>query len=337
MAPVRDERPTTAAEIPLDTNVAICDSHHHLWERRGARYLLEDFVRDVSSGHPIVSTVAIECGAMYRSTGAESLKPIGETEFLESIAQRAAGQPGLTTVVAGAIVGYADLRLGDRVAQVLQAHMAASPMRFRGVRFSTTWEESGALRHEAPRGLLLDSGFRRGFACLGRYGLSFDAWVYHPQLHELASLARAFPDTTIILDHIGAPLGVGPYAGCRDEVFQSWSKGIKTVAACRNVIVKIGGFGSERSGYDWHRRPLALTSVELAQSIRPYVEFCLEHFGVRRSMFESNFPVEKRANAYSTIWNAFQHITASYSIDERQSLFHDTAERVYRPFVPSSR
>jgi L-fuconolactonase len=318
------------AELPLEPELPICDAHHHLWERPPDVYLLDDLLSDLNSGHDIVSTVAIECGYGYRKDGPERMKPIGETEFLESIAQRAASDAAIKTRIAAGIVGFADLALDDAVAPVLEAHLTASPKRFRGIRHSTTWDGSGALRNEAPPGLLGDDTFRRGFARLKQLGLSFDAWVYHPQLDEVAALARTFSDVTIVLNHIGAPLGVGPYAGKRDEVFQVWSQGISAVATCPNVFIKLGGAGSARSGYDWHERPVKPSSEELAQELRPYFEWCIEKCGVERCMFESNFPVEKRANSYGVLWNAFKKITQSYSPSERAALFHDTACRVYR-------
>src|SRR5215831_19762114 len=216
-------------EAPLEPEFPICDPHHHLWDRPNDRYFLDDLLRDTRS-HNIVATVAVECRAMYRKEGPAEFKPVGETEFLDGVAARAASTPGNTTLVASGIVGHADLRLGDAVAQVLEAHMAASPDRFRGIRHSTTWDASEKIRSDAPAGLLANSSFRSGFACLQHYGLSFDAWLYHPQLPELAGLARAFPNVTIILDHIGGPLGVGPYAGKRDEVLQAWRKGIAELA-----------------------------------------------------------------------------------------------------------
>ena len=318
------------AELPLEPELPICDAHHHLWERPPDVYLLDDLLNDLKCGHEIVSTVAVECGYGYRKNGPEQMKPVGETEFLESTAERAASDSAIETRVAAAIVGFADLTLGDEVALVLEAHAAASPSRFRGIRHSTTWDGSGALRNEAPSGLLGDEEFCRGFAWLNRLGLSFDAWVYHPQLSEVAALARAFPDVTIVLNHIGAPLGVGPYAGKKDEVFQVWSQGIAAVATCPNVVIKLGGAGSARSGYDWHERPVKPSSEELAQELRPYFEWCIEKCGVERCMFESNFPVEKRANSYVVVWNAFKKITQNYSCSERAALFHDTACRVYR-------
>jgi L-fuconolactonase len=315
---------TMAPELP------ICDAHHHLWERPPSGYMLDDLLQDLRAGHNIVSTVAVECRYGYRRHGVEELKPVGEVEFLESIADRVATDPAITPRVAAAIVGHANLRWGDAVAPVLEGHMAASPRRFRGIRHSTTWDASDTLRSEAPRGLLGDSKFRRGFAWLAKLDLSFDAWVYHPQLTEVAELARAFPSVPIILNHIGAPLGIGPYAGKRAEVYQCWSSGIVDLAKCSNMVVKLGGVGSMRSGYDWHERAVKPSSLELAEILQPYVEHCIEKFGVDRCLFESNFPVEKLANTYVNLWNGFKRMTESYTIAERAALFHDTATRVYR-------
>jgi predicted TIM-barrel fold metal-dependent hydrolase len=324
----------TSAETVMEPDLAICDPHHHLRERPNDRYLLEEFIQDTHTGHHIVATVCVENRAQYRSSGPEPMKPVGETEFFDSVGARAAANR-LSTVVAAGIVGHADLSLGEAVSEVLEAHLRASPSRFRGIRHSTTWDESDAIRSDARRGLASDRAFRRGFACLPRYGLSFDAWLYHPQLPELVDLARAFPDVTIVLDHIGGPLGVGPYQGKRDEVFQVWSKGVTDLSSCPNVTVKLGGFGSTRSGYDWHKRAARPGSDELANTMAPYFEFCIAKFGVHRCMFESNFPVDKASYSYVAIWNAFKRISQSFSAAERQALFHDTAVRVYR-LLPAS-
>jgi len=325
-------------DVPLEPELPICDPHHHLRERPNDRYFLKEFLQDTGTGHKIAATVCVENRAEYREAGPEAMKPVGETEFFDRVGAEAAGDPNNSTAVAAAIVGHADLRLGQMVARVLEAHLHASPRRFRGIRHSTTWDQSQSIRSDASRGLLADSAFRQGFACLQRYHLSFDAWLYHPQLPELVDLARAFPGVTIILDHIGGPLGVGPYKGKRDEVFQGWSTVIADLATCSNVAVKLGGFGSTRSGYDWHERAGQPASVELATVIAPYFDFCIEKFGVHRCMFESNFPVDKASYSYLTIWNAFKRITQRYSVDERKALFHDTAMRLYRvgPFSTRS-
>ena len=327
MATVTD--PTTTDEDPLEPGLAICDPHHHLWRRPNNPYLLDDFLRDASGGHRIVSSVAVECGAMYRDGGPPELRPVGETEFLESIAAENS-RAGNDTAVAAAIVAYADLTLADAVAAVLEAHREASPTRLRGIRYSTMWDASDSFRSVPRPGLLRDAAVRKGFACLQRHGLSFDAWLYHPQIAELVELARAFPDVPIILDHIGGPLGLGPYEGRRNEVFQAWSADITALSSCPNVVLKLGGVGSLRSGYDWHTREPKPGSAELAEAMRPYFEFCIEKFGAGRCMFESNFPVDRVSYSYVPVWNAFKIMSRGYSDTERAALFHDTAAQVYR-------
>ena len=320
---------TATDETPLEPDLAICDPHHHLWRRPNNPYLRDDFLRDASGGHRIVSSVAVECGAMYREGGAPELQPVGETEFLESIAVEDSRAATPTAVAAG-IVAYADLTLGDGVAGVLEAHREASPTRLRGIRYSTMWDASDSFRSVPRPGLLRDNAVRKGFACLQPLGLSFDAWLYHPQLPELVDLARDFPDVPIILDHIGGPLGLGPYESRRDEVFQAWSADITALSSCPNVVLKLGGVGSLRSGYDWHQRTPKPGSAELAEAMRPYFEFCIEKFGAGRCMFESNFPVDRVSYSYASVWNAFKLMAQGYSDAERDALFHDTAARVYR-------
>ena len=332
MASQRDAWLALTVEDPLEPGMPICDPHHHFWDREGDRYLLDQLTEDVSGGHNIAQTVFIECRSMYRAHGPEEMKPIGETEFVQGIAaQSASGQYGPTAVAAG-IVSNADLMLGAAVQPVLEAHIAASSNRFRGIRFSCAWDASPEVtlgRSNSP-GMMQDPRFREGFDCLQRMGLSFDALVYHTQLGELADLAAAFPDATIILNHIGRPLGTGPYAGRRDEVFADWQKGIAAVAAHENVMVKLGGFGNLISGYDWHQRAIPPASAEVAQTIEPWLTYCIEQFGPSRCMFESNFPVDKASYAYTTVWNAFKRLTRDYSETEQAAMFQGTALKAYR-------
>jgi predicted TIM-barrel fold metal-dependent hydrolase len=331
MAAARQEWLKLTVETPLDPGLPICDPHHHLWERPEERFLVEELLEDVHSGHNIVSTVFIECREMWRKGGPQEMRPIGETEFVEGIVGPR-GKHGDTAVAAG-IVGFAALTLGAAVAPVIEGHLAASPKRFRGIRHSCTWDESPAVKTATPGippGLMLDSKFRAGLACLKSYGLSFDAWLYHPQLPELASLARAVPDVPMILNHVGGLLGVGPYAGRRDEVFRVWKRGIAEVASCPNVVVKLGGLGMLRCGFDWHIRAAPPTSMELVEATAPYYLFCIEQFGPNRCMFESNFPVDKVSFSYGVLWNSFKRMTENFSAEERAALFHDTAARVYR-------
>ena len=320
----------SAVEDAIEPDLPVCDPHHHLWDRPDYRYVLEDWIQDAGSGHNIVQTVFLECSAMYRKDGPREMQPVGETEFVQEIADRSAsGRYGMTGVAAG-IVGFADLTLGAAVAPVLEAHIAASPNRFRGIRHASAWNSSlGRPSHKnPPEGLLLDSTFREGFACLQNTGLSFDAWFFHTQVADLVDLAGAFPDVSIIMDHIGGPLGTGPYE--REGVFQEWKRGIVQVAGCPNVVVKLGGLGMPLCGFDWHERATPPGSVELADAMGPYTRWCIEQFGVDRCMFESNFPVDKVSYSYTVLWNAFKRITEDLSPEDRAALFHDTAVRVYR-------
>ena len=320
-------------EEAIDPDLPIIDPHHHLWERPNDTYLLEQVLRDTGSGHNVVKTVFLECSAMYRQEGPDELRPVGETEFVERVtAQSAGGKASGGTEVAAGIVGFADLALGASVASVLEAHLEASPDRFRGIRRSTAADPSPAISGymNPPQRLLLDARFREGFACLQRYGLSFDACAFHPQLTELADLARTFPDVTIILDHIGGPLAIGPYAGQRETVLRTWATGISEVAACPNVVVKLGGLGMPVSGLGWEQLPAPPSSTEMAEGMAPYYLWCIEQFGVDRCMFESNFPVDRVASSYAVLWNAFKRLVHDFTADERAALFHDTAARVYR-------
>ncbi len=318
-------------EAPVEPSLPICDPHHHFWDRPDGRYLVPDLLEDVQGGHNVVSTVFIECRERWRADGPEAMKPIGETEFVEGMVGEG-GRRGKTAVAAG-IIGFADLALGPEVGRVLEAHLAASPAHFRGIRHSCTWDASAAVMTATPgipRGLMAESAFRAGLATLKRYNLSFEAWLYHPQLSEFAALARAVPDVPMVLNHVGGLLGVGPYAGKRDEIFQLWKRGMAEVAACPNVLVKLGGLGMVRCGFEWHTRPTPPTSDELIEATRPYYLYCIEQFGPQRSMFESNFPVDKLSCSYGVLWNSFKRMTKDFSPTERAALFHDTAVRAYR-------
>lgn len=317
----------------LEPERRICDPHHHLWDRGGNTYLLNELLEDTGSGHNVVSTVFVECLSMYRAEGPEEMKPVGETEFVQGVAaMSASGGFGPTRACKG-IVSYANLALGDAVQPVLEAHMAASPNRFRGIRHASGWHESPEIRNShtnPPPELLADNEFRRGFAVLGRLGLSFDAWFYHHQLGELVSLARAFPETTIVLDHFGGPLGIGPYEGHQKEVFEDWNRAIAEVAACPNVVAKLGGVNMPVNGFGWDKRPTPPGSEELAATTKQYYERSIELFGPNRCMFESNFPVDKGSYGYGVFWNACKRLAQGASAAEKADLFHDTASRFYR-------
>jgi predicted TIM-barrel fold metal-dependent hydrolase len=324
-------------EEALEPDLPICDPHHHLWDSRpGAvqeRYLLDEMLSDVAGGHNIVSTVFIECGAMFKADGPEAYRCVGETEFVNGIAaMSASGNYGKSRIAAG-IIGTVDLRIGDAAAGVLDAHIAAGGGRFRGIRRGAFWHQSPDIqnhRTNPPEGLLLREDFRAGFKHLGPRKLSFEVWCAHTQIPDAVSLARAFPDTTIVLDHFGGPIGIGPYAGKQDEVFGIWKTEIDELARCPNVVAKLGGLNMEMNGFDWQHRAMPPSSTELAGATRRYFEHTIDRFGAKRCMFESNFPVDKLSCSYTVLWNSFKRLSKGYSADERAALFYGTAARAYR-------
>jgi predicted TIM-barrel fold metal-dependent hydrolase len=320
-------------EEVLDPGRAIVDAHHHLWDRAGNRYLLGDITDDIATGHNVVATVYVDCRSMYRASGPEAFRPVGEVEFANGVAaMSASGAYGPTQVNAG-IVSHVNLLLGEGARPVLEAEIAAGNGRYRGIRHSSAWDadpEIAGAYVSRPQGLLADANFRKGFACLAPLDLSFDAWLFHPQIGDLVDLARAFPETRIVMDHCGGPVGLGRYAGKRDETFVAWKASIQEIARCPNVVVKLGGLAMNLLGYDFHTRPKPPSSEELATAWRPYIETCIEAFGPQRGMFESNFPPDKGQCSYQVIFNAFKRIASGYSEAEKTSLFSKTASDVYR-------
>ena len=317
----------------LEPDLPIIDTHHHLWERGGHRYLLHELLADAGRGHNLVASVFEECEAMYRATGPVEMRPVGQTEFVAGIAAMSdSGRYGPARVAAG-IVGFADLTLGDKVEPVLEANIRASGGRFRGVRHSAAWDASEVIGNSRTAGgphLFQQSNFHAGFARLTALGLSLDAWVFHPQLADVVDLARAFPGASIISVHCGGPLGYGPYEGKRDEVFKTWKAGITELAKCPNVTMKLGGMMMRLAAYDYRTASAPPASEELAALWRPYIETCIELFGADRCMFESNFPVDKMGIGWAALWNAFKRIAAGASAVEKLALFSGTARRVYR-------
>jgi len=321
---------TIPDEEILEPDLPICDPHHHLWDFGADRYLLADLLADIGGGHRVESTIFVECTAFYRASGPGPLRFVGETEFVARVAATASRG---SVRACEAIVGRADLTLGAGVAEVLDAHLAAGGGRFRGVRHAGAWDASPEIRPShthPPPGLYGSTAFRRGFAELAPRGLSFEAWQYHTQLPEVAALADAFPATVIVLDHVGGPLGIGPYQGRRQEVFAAWEVGIRELARRSNVVVKLGGLGMAVCGFDFHKRAEMPGSAELADAWRPYLESCIEAFGPQRAMFESNFPVDKVSCSYASCWNAFKRVAAGASAADKSLLFRDSARRVYR-------
>ena len=332
-SPVRQDWLDRRKESILEPELEIVDPHHHLWVRPGWRYLFDDLLADTTSGHNILATVYVQARSMYRETGPVEMRPVGETEFANGVAAMAAsGSFGRTRICAG-IVGHADLTLGSRVEAVLTAHLRAAGNRFCGIRHITAWDADTSLNnpaYPAPPGLLADRAFREGFAVLGRLGLSIDAWLYHPQIEELANLAGAFPKTRIVLNHLGGPRLSGAYAGKRNEVFAKWAASIKTLAGHDNVFVKVGGFAQLINDLKLEKEPEPPSSEALAAASRPFVETCVQAFGTSRSMFESNFPPDKTSYSYAVFWNSCKRLANGASKAEKADLFAGTAARFYR-------
>ena len=314
-------------EETLEPHLTICDPHHHLWKHPNNTYLAEEFLHDINSGHKISSTVFVECMSSYDKDSPRALAPVGETKFVEALAKN-----NTQTNIAKAMVGFADLLLGDSVAEVFDAHLEQSPYRFKGIRHACGWDSSDQIRnsHTNPtRFLYLDETFQKGFAKLFDYGFTFDAWLYHPQHQDLIKLAKSFPNQIIIVDHVGGPLGIGPYRNKQQSVFQTWKKTVSQLAECENIFMKLGGLSMATSGFEWHKKNKPPTSLQLAEATAPYLNFCIEKFGTKRCMFESNFPVDKISCSYNVLWNSFKRITGSFSIDEKRDLFHDVAVKTY--------
>jgi predicted TIM-barrel fold metal-dependent hydrolase len=267
---------------------------------------------------------------MYRQDGPEELRSVGEVEFVQGLAAASASGLYGPARAAAAIVGNANLHLGERVEPVLEALQAASPNRFRGIRQSSAWDPHPEVEDRAPQGQLADEKFRAGAQVLARKGLSYDVTVYFPQLPELADFARALPDLTIILNHIGGLYRVGPYGNRDNEVIPAWQSGIDAVAQCPNIYLKLGGVGQPRYGFDWYTWDKPIGSEELAQHLSPLMNYCIEQCGPDRCMFESNFPPDKVSYSYNVLFNAFKRLSQEYSATERAALFHDTAVRAYR-------
>jgi predicted TIM-barrel fold metal-dependent hydrolase len=337
----------------LEPDLPIIDPHHHLWDwpaavfagrpvpahgfetviRRVPRYLLPEFLADLNTGHNVLATVFVQCGAMHRADGPDAFKPVGETEFVNGIAAiSASGACGPIRVCAG-IVGHADLTAGAAVSEVLEAHLKAGGDRFRGIRHSASHDQDATVLGPLVRagaGLFCAKAFREGFAQLGRYNLSFDAWLLEPQLPDLIELARAFPNTQIILDHVGTPLGIARYLGKREQRYSIWRQNIVKLAALPNVAVKLGGLNMAFCNFPSFLQSPPASSVQLAGEWKPYIESCIELFGVARCMFESNFPVDKGGCTYPVLWNAFKVLAKHYSAHEKRALFSGTAQTLYR-------
>lgn len=319
------------SEEALEPERPIIDAHHHLW-RAGIRYEIDDLWADTRSGHNIVGTVFIECGSEYRVDGPVSLRPVGETEYIRGQVEYShrhtmRGQPPVL-----GMVSHADLTLGADVKDVLEAHADSAGGLLCGIRHATAfYPDPPAVDRYTGRiaELMMQPKFRDGFAQLAPAGLSYDAWLTHTQISELTDLANAFPETTIIFDHFGGPLGIGPYAGRQKEMFQQWQADVSQLARCQNVVAKLGGLAMEINGWGWDGRDKPPSSDEIVAMHRDYYRHTIDCFGPDRCMFESNFPMDKLSVSYGVLWNAFKKIAREFSESEKDAMFRGTATRIY--------
>ena len=315
----------------VEPDLKIIDPHHHLWRHPDANYLAEELYRDTSSGHRVEKTMYVQCGVEYRKDGPEHLKPLGETEFVVEQAREMERLGG--SVIAG-IVGRVDLQLDDATLEdTLNQHIEVSKGRFRGIRHNAAraeHPEALSIASSAPEGLYEDAAFRNGLKVLGRMGLTYDAWHYHYQNPSFTDLAGAVPDTVLVLDHFGMPLGVGPYASKRKEILEQLKKDLREMAQCENVVAKLGGHAMPDNGFGWESNPKPPTSDEFAEAQREYYVHTIECFGPDRCMMESNFPVDSASLSYAVLFNGMKKIVADFSDAEKRQMFHDTAARIYR-------
>ncbi len=328
--PVRDDWLAAGSEKAQEPEMAIIDAHHHFYERPGWTYHDQEYLADIAGGHRIIASVYMQAMTRYRSNGDEALKPVGETEYVRQLAERHANGD---TMIARGMVAHANLRLGSDVARVLQAHVETGAGRVKGVRHLVTWDADGSLANPltaAPPGLLLDHHYRQGYAQLAKFGLSYDAWLFFPQLPELMDLASTYPEIPVIINHCGGVVRIGTYAERQDDVFATWRKHIRALSRLPNVYIKLGGLGMRINGFGFDKLPASPPATVLAQAWKPWIETCIEAFGPRRAMFEANFPVDKGSYSYVNCWNAFKHLTRNFSDDERHALFFETANSVYR-------
>ena len=321
--------------LVFDADRPIIDSHHHLFVRPALRYLVDEYHTDVTAGHRIIASVYMEAGAFLRPDGPEGLRPLGEIEFANGVGAMAqAGYFGDTRVCAG-IVGTADLRQSPVVvADLLDRCLAAAPERFRGIRqIALDHPSPSAFRYMSkrpPQGILRDPNFLVGLSQLARRGLSFDLAIYHEQFLDAARLLDLFPDMTFILNHMGIVMGLDSSQDDRRILRQQWAAGLRDLATRQNVFCKIGGLGMPVWGFD--QAPRTDEDVEnwLVEQWQPYVHAALEAFGADRCMFESNFPIDRAACSYRTLWNVFKRLVSSAQEHERDAVCHGTAARVYK-------
>lgn len=321
-------------ESIIDPEREIIDPHHHLWpDMRGDVYNVDEFAHDTGSGHKVVGSVFIECATGYRSDGPENEQSLGETEYVLRQAARIK-ELGLATPLLG-MVGHVDLRLGDALDDILDKHIDLAGSFFKGIRDAGASAKPEDHEHllipgPAPIDLYLQPAFQQSVRRLGARGLTYDTWHYHYQTRDFIALAKACPDTVLVLDHFGTPLGVGPYAAQRDAVFAQWRADLQDLGACPNVVLKLGGLAMPDNGFGWHVAERPPGTPEFIASQGHYYQHALQCFGPERCMFESNFPVDRMSMSYHVLYNALKTIVHEYSEHEKNRLFAGTARQVYQ-------
>lgn len=322
-------------EAVIEPELPIIDAHHHLWtpspfprfETYGPVELREDMI---NCGHNIIGTVYTDSHYNYRTDGPEHLRHVGETEYAEQARQEGRRIGGKAAGICAAIVTTANLLQGEKVGEVLDAHVAASP-RFRGIRHITAFDGNLEPIYGAyEAGLMMSPAFREGFAELARRDLTFDAYLFFPQLPELVDLAQKFPDARIVLNHVGGYIGISSYAERPDETFAQWKANMAAVAALPNVSLKLGGLNMAVTAMIPADDEKPFTSEQVASAQRDLMLTAIDLFGPERCMVESNFPVDMVYVSYTVLWNAFKRMTADFSDQERSNLFSETAKRIYR-------
>ncbi|ANI80143.1 amidohydrolase family protein [Sphingobium sp. EP60837] len=331
---MRNKRLDGRDEPILEPELAIIDSHFHLFDRPGNRYMLEEYLFDVAGGHNIIASIYCETQAFIRADGPELLRPLGEVEFANGIAaMSASGIYGPCKVNHG-IVGHANLTLGAQVGELLDRCINLAPERFRGVRHITMdYPDERPYRYfmsgRPPMGVMDTTGFPLGLAEVDKRGLVFDTAVFDPLLPTLTGFVDKFPNLRFVLNHMGTAVGIDMTADERVELFQSWSASLRELARRPNVYCKVGGMGMPHWGLEFELREDVVGSSVLAEAWRPYVETAIEAFGADRCMMESNFPPDSRTGGFVPIWNAYKLITRNATEDEKTALYRGTAARVY--------
>ena len=319
----------------INPELPIIDPHHHLWNgdnqlASSFPYLIDNLSEDTNSGHNIVGTIFMECAQGYYQEGEDKYKPIGETEYVMKVIKDSKKTSNSANIIG--IISFADLMLGSEVKDVLNQHILIGEGLFKGIRHAAGWDQSNEIHnsHSNPiKNIYYDPSFRKGAEELIKLNLTFDSWHYHNQISDLSIFAKDYPELTIIHDHFGGPLGVGPYQGKKQEIFKKWKDDISQLSENKNVHSKLGGLAMPVNGWNFHKQDKPATSDQIIEMHYDYYLHAIECFGVDRCMFESNFPVDRRSISYHVLWNAFKKMVSNYSNEDKNKLFFQNAKDIY--------